>query len=74
MATTSLANRDRSPGHRAGAGQDGEVVLSLSYREKMIAELERWASELDRTATDLQVLRRQVFDLLMRLKTGGSEK
>lgn len=37
---------------------------------KTIHELERWARELDRTATDLQVLRRQIFDLLMQLKTG----
>ena len=39
---------------------------------KTVYELERWASELDRTATDLQVLRRQVFDLLMQLKTGDN--
>jgi hypothetical protein len=48
-------------------------MLTLSYREKIIAELERWASELDRAATDLQVLRRQVFDLLMKLKSGVDE-
>jgi hypothetical protein len=40
------------------------------HREKIIAELERWASKLDRAATDLQVLRREVFDLLIRLKSG----
>lgn len=51
-------------------------MLSQSddQREKMMVELERWASELDRAATDLQGLRRQVFDLLMKFKTDGSEK
>jgi hypothetical protein len=46
------------------------TFIAIPDREQMLVELERWASELDRTATDLQVLRRQVFDLLMKLKTG----
>jgi hypothetical protein len=34
----------------------------------LLAELERIAGELDRHASDLQLLRRQVFSLVMALK------
>jgi hypothetical protein len=34
----------------------------------LLAELERIASEIDHTASDLQLLRRQVFSLVMALK------
>ena len=38
--------------------------------DKLIRHLELWAGVLDRTATDLQVLRRQLFEILIQLKTG----
>ena len=38
--------------------------------DQLIRELDHWVSELDRAATDLQELRRRLFEVLIQLKTG----